>query len=120
MNENNERTVVFNAVNGEEQSFVFHRLQNYESVEITISWVGLDEVGGTIKMQEGINDIWVDIPDLDEVMTTADGSTAFQHFDFGNKDVRIIVDFGTGLDGEDDEVVATTGVVTCYLLAKAR
>jgi hypothetical protein len=76
-------------------------------------------------MQEGINDVWVDIPDLYIDLDEETGADALQHFEFGNKDVRLVFDFRTGADEDiDGDVDADEADITCivtgYLLAKMR
>jgi hypothetical protein len=128
MNENHYNFFEINAEDGALQTKTFRRLQNYESVSITFSWSGLNVTGGTIKLQEGINDKWVDIPCHVKTMDVIADTDAFQHINFGNKDVRLVVNFGTGecedidqdLDEDCEEIVATEGIIYGDLVAKCR
>lgn len=123
------RSVIFDASDGAEQYFIFPRLQNYESVEITFEWSDVDEtLGGTIVMQEGINGIWVNIPDLETALDTDEGTGALQHTDFGNKDIKVLVNFAgesdvdidVDVDVDADADVSYTGIIVMHLIAKMR
>jgi hypothetical protein len=130
------KKITIDAEDGVEQYFIFPRLQNYESVEVSVKWTGLDEVGGLFKLQQGIadDDLWMDIPDLFTIMDTDSGTGGLQHTDFGNRDVKFVVDFSTDecadadydVDGDVDDddcseyIAATVGILEVTLIGKMR